>query len=280
MNIIKIKAPAKINIGLYVLSKRNDGYHNILTLFYPVENLFDEITIEKSGNFSFVCNCAELKDDKSNLVIRAKNLIEKYSGVSINVKIDLIKNIPIGAGLGGGSSDAAAVLKGLNYLFGLKIDLLTLKSLALELGSDVPFFINKNTAVGYSRGEDLQEINFKIRKPILIVNPGIHISTKEAFQNIKPQKKDFDYSKLLQDAEPNYKMMREALSNVFEEYVFGKYKEVSEIKEKMYSNGALFSLMSGSGSTVYGIFENFSEAEKTYKCFPENYFRFISNPDL
>ncbi|MFA3781935.1 4-(cytidine 5'-diphospho)-2-C-methyl-D-erythritol kinase [Melioribacteraceae bacterium 4301-Me] len=278
MNSINIKAPAKINIGLFVISKRKDGFHNIYTLFYPINDLYDELSFTKSEMFIFSSNAKDLTEDDSNLIIKAKSIIEKYVKQKINVAINLKKRIPIGGGLGGGSSDAAATLISLNKLYKLNLTKEVLLSMALKLGSDVPFFLNKKSAVGSSRGEVLQEIPLKIDKPILIVNPGISISTKEAFANVVPSPVQFDYFDLVKNNSIDYQKMNEFLHNVFEDYIFANYKEIGEIKKKMYSAGALFSLMTGTGSTVYGIFNNINEAENAYNSFPKNYFRFISCP--
>ncbi|MCP5064678.1 MAG: 4-(cytidine 5'-diphospho)-2-C-methyl-D-erythritol kinase, partial [Ignavibacteriae bacterium] len=137
---IKLKAPAKINLGLNIVSKRDDGFHNLETFFYPIKSLFDELTFTKATSFSFSCDNEFLQNEKNNLIIAAHNLLEDFTKKNINVKIHLKKNIPIGAGLGGGSSDAATTLVGLNSLFDLHLTITELNDLALSLGSDVPFF--------------------------------------------------------------------------------------------------------------------------------------------
>lgn len=276
MKYIEIKAPAKINFGLNIVSKRNDGFHNLETIFYPINDLFDIIKIEKSERFLFTCVNKELESDKNNLILKAVKLLEKIHSKSFAVNIHLEKNIPIGAGLGGGSSDAAAVLISLNEMFQLGIKHDQMIDYALQLGSDVPFFIKAKPAIGTSRGEVLKHIDFEINYPILIVNPGIHISTKEAFQNIIPKASSYTYfSNEINDLK-NWNLVREIIKNDFEDFVFAKYPEVKKIKELMYKNGALFSLMSGSGSTVYGVFENIERAENTSVKFPKNYLKIIS----
>ena len=202
--------------------------------------------------------------------------MEKIYSKSFAVNIHLEKNIPIGAGLGGGSSDAAAVLISLNEMFQLGIKHDQMIDYALQLGSDVPFFIKAKPAIGTSRGEILKQIDFDINYPILIVNPEIHISTKEAFQNITPKTSSYNYFSSEINELKNWDLIREKVTNDFEKFVLEKYSEVKNIKEMMYENGALFSLMSGSGSTVYGIFENIEKAEITLNKFPNNYLKFIS----
>jgi len=179
MNYIEIKAPAKINIGLSILSERADGFHNLSTLFYPISDLFDVLIFEQANQFEFHCDSDMVPGDNSNLVVKAKNILEKITGKTLNVKIELQKNIPSQAGLGGGSSDAAAALISLNEMFKLNLNHAKLIDLALQLGSDVPFFIKSKPAIGSSRGEILDYVDIEIHEPILIVNPGINISTKE-----------------------------------------------------------------------------------------------------
>jgi 4-diphosphocytidyl-2-C-methyl-D-erythritol kinase len=279
MNYIEIKAPAKINIGLDILSKRDDGYHNISTLFYPINDLHDILTFEPSDQFEFHCNSELIPLDSSNLVVKAKNLLERVTKSKIDVKITLIKNIPSQAGLGGGSSDAAATLLSLNEMFNLGLEYVQLIDLALQLGSDVPFFIKAKPAIGTSRGEILKHVELEIKEPILIINPHINISTKEAFNNISPSKQIFNYNAAIIKSGLNYSELKHNLKNDFEEYVFEKYSEIAEIKTLLYNKGALFSLMSGSGSTVYGIFPDLVKAEYAIKSLPKEYFIFLSSQE-
>jgi 4-diphosphocytidyl-2-C-methyl-D-erythritol kinase len=271
---IKINAPAKINVGLNIVKKRDDGYHNLETIFYQINDLFDVLTFEKSDKLELVLSedNQDLRND--NIIINAVKLLEEKVKKNFNIKITLNKNIPIGAGLGGGSSDGAATLKAINKLFDLNITHDELKTFALELGSDVPLFLYDYPTIGKSRGEDLEKLDIKIDKPILLVNPGIHISTKDAFSNIIPQQNKFDYSGINQ-----YKIneWNGKVINDFENSVFGLYPEIAKIKNRLVKNGALFALMSGTGSTVYGIFESLSKAESVAELFPKTYFTFVGN---
>jgi len=278
MNYIEIKAPSKINIGLNILSKRSDGYHNLSTLFYPIEDLFDTLTFRPADRFEFICNDMSIPQDDGNIVVKAKHLLESTSNKSINVKITLEKRIPNQAGLGGGSSDAAATLISLNEMFHLNFKHDQLIHLALLLGADVPFFIKAKSAIGTSRGDILEYIDLEINKPIVIVNPKINISTKEAYQNIIPSEIQLDYHDLIKEGKLNYNTAQNSFKNDFEQYVFEKYKEVGNIKQSLYDGGALFASMSGSGSTVYGIFPNLEEASIAAKAFSDIYFVFISKP--
>jgi 4-diphosphocytidyl-2-C-methyl-D-erythritol kinase len=267
MQRIIIKSPAKINFGLNIISKRDDGFHNIETIFYPI-NLCDIITFEKSNSFAFNTNSVMLKKEiENNLIIKALRLIERHINKKINVSIQLEKNIPIGAGLGGGSSNAAHTLLSINELFDLKIPDEKIKEFSLILGSDVPFFLKSIPSFAKSRGEILNPIDFEINKPILIINPGIHISTKWAYENIKPKKPLYTLGSIKKIDPTNFNSYKEKIVNDFEDLVFANFPFLKEIKEKLYSHGAQFALMSGSGSTIFGIFGSLSEAKKTEKIF-------------
>jgi len=276
MERLTLNAPAKINLGLNIVSKRSDGFHNLETLFYPVYDLHDTIIFENNHNFIFDSDNFKLLRDPDNLILKAHTLIEDLIKKRLPIKMTLIKKIPIGAGLGGGSSDAAATLLGLNEFFNLGITLTKLNQLALQLGSDVPFFINSKPSIGYSRGEILTQTETQITNPILIINPGIHIATKEAFANISPKVNKFDYNYFLNTEEPNYNFLQENLTNDFESYVMEKHPEIQEIKKMLIKADALFSLMTGTGSTVYGIFDSFEKAQSLSNNLPEEYFNFIS----
>jgi len=279
MKYIEIKAPAKINIGLFITSKRIDGYHNLNTLFYPVSDLFDVLTFEPSKQFQFICEDSSIPCDDNNLVVKAVREMEKIIGIPINVKIELIKKIPSQAGLGGGSSDAAATLISLNEMTKMNLTFEQLIDVALRLGSDVPFFIKAKPAIGKSRGELLEFIDLDITQPILIVNPRINISTKEAFQNIIPKETGFDFKSAIVNGKLNFSTLRRSVFNDFEESIFENHEEIREIKETMYINGAEYALMSGSGSTVFGIFPDMESVERTKSLMPRKYFCSINNLD-
>lgn len=269
-----IKAPAKINIGLNIVKKRDDGFHNLETIFYQIHDLYDLLTFEKSDKMQLklVDENKDLEND--NIIIKAVKLLEGKCKKSFDVKISLKKSIPIGAGLGGGSSDGASTLKAINELYNLNLTIEELKMLALELGSDVPLFLHDYPTIGKSRGELLNQTPLKIDFPILLINPRIHISTKDAFSNIIPKQSLFNYSEI-----QNYEMSKwkGKIVNDFEANVFKLYPEIENIKNKLDENSSIFSLMSGTGSTVYGIFETFSKAESVAKLFPKSYFTFIGN---
>lgn len=272
MQELSIKSFAKINIGLNIISKRDDGFHNLQTIFFLL-SLHDLITIKKSNQFIFTSNDKNLANDKNNLIFKAYNLIEKTCEKNLSCKIHLQKNIPIGAGLGGGSSNAASVLKGLNELFSLGIDSSKLSSIALELGSDVPLFLTKLPAYAESRGEKLVPIILDVQGFLLIVNPGIHISTKFAFSRITPKSPSKSLKDLIVNGKIKFEDLVRYASNDFEEIVFEEFPEIKEIKNRMIQFGSKLSLMTGTGSTVFGFFDDEEAAYQTelfFKC--KNYF--------
>lgn len=271
MDKLVVNSPAKINLGLNVIDKRSDGYHNLNTIFYPLK-LSDKITLTKSDTFNFDLNNPELL--KENLIIKAKELLEKESNKKFNCNIYLEKNIPIGAGLGGGSSNAATTLKSLTTLFGLNYSDKELMNFALKLGSDAPFFINPTPSFASSRGEILQNIDLKLQGYILLINPGIHISTKWAFNLITLKNNKIEWSDIPNQINRNNNIS-EILTNDFEEVVFKEYSEIENIKKKLLDSGAYFSLMTGTGSTVYGLFDDFNKVESIKEEFPKNYFIYI-----
>jgi len=246
---------AKINLGLRITEKRADGYHNIETMFYPV-GLCDvlEFVVSDSARGNDDITVSGLHVDirpEDNIVIKAvKRLREAYSFPFLH--IHLHKAIPSGAGLGGGSSDAACMLKSLNRHFNLAISDNVLKSIALETGSDCPFFINGEPSFATGRGEILQPAGPVLSGYyLLLLNPGIGINTSEAYRKCSPMAPS---SSLLRLSEFKIQEWKDHIFNDFEEYAFRKHPIIKYIKHGLYESGALFSLMSGSGSSVYGIF--------------------------
>jgi 4-diphosphocytidyl-2-C-methyl-D-erythritol kinase len=278
MDKIFLKSIAKINIGLNIVSKRSDGFHDLETIFYPI-NLYDEIIIEKDDHFSFSCNDSALNSDGSNLILKSHKAVENYFNKNFDVKITLIKNIPIGAGLGGGSSNAATTILGLLKLFNLSVPNTDLLKTALSLGSDVPFFLNPEPSFAESSGEILTPLNISINKFLLLVNPGIHISTRWAFGLVEPRQPKLSLSTLINKASISVSDLKSIAINDFENVVFREYKEIEQIKDNMIKFGSVFSMMTGTGSTVWGLFdeeEEANQAELFFKC--KNYFTFLQSP--
>jgi 4-diphosphocytidyl-2-C-methyl-D-erythritol kinase len=259
---------AKINLGLRITGKRPDSYHDIETLFYPVRlsDALEFVVLSeplKKDNL-IVTGINTGSDPEDNLVLKTvRKLREKYSFPLL--KIHLHKVIPVGAGLGGGSSDAAHLLKAINRYFGLNIDEKKLKAKALELGSDCPFFIDCDPAFASGRGEVFKPIRPVLTGYyILLINPGIEINTREAYQNCRPENPS---TSLLQLIDRPITEWKELMINDFEDYAFKKFPLIGDIKNELYSSGALFSSMSGSGSSVYGIFSEKPEIPGRLKDF-------------
>jgi 4-diphosphocytidyl-2-C-methyl-D-erythritol kinase len=266
-----INSLSKINFGLFITEKRNDGFHNIETIFYPLR-LSDEIIIRECDHLLIESNIAELNSNLiNNLIYKAVKLLEQKTGNPLNCRISLTKNIPIGAGLGGGSSNAASVLLGLNDLFNLGYSKAELSEFGLQLGSDVPFFIHRWPSFATGRGEKLTEIDLKLEGVIVVVNPGIHVSTAVAYNNCIPSKPKFNLLELNGRIINDYNELRDVVVNTFEHTVFSVYPEISNLKRRMINSGASFALMSGSGSTVFGIFETEELAEAFTNSLPPEY---------
>ncbi len=274
MEKIEINSPAKINFGLNVVERRQDGYHNIETIFYPVK-LCDKIIFRKSDVDSFSCSDNILALEKDNIILKAKSLIEKHFNRKFYLDINLVKNVPTGAGMGGGSSDAASTLHAMNLLFNLDLSKNDLNNFALLLGSDVPFFLDPRPSFATGRGEKLTLIDFSIDLPMLIVNPGIHIATKWAYSNIRAKASANQLYNVI-NSKSDFDKFKQFVTNDFELPVFKKFPDVKLIKENMYDFGAVFSLMTGSGSTVFGIFEDEEKARTANNFFSKNYFTFLN----
>lgn len=245
---------AKINIGLNILGKRSDGFHNLYSCFYPVP-WCDVLEIIESKRTSFSASGIKIPgDDNENLCLRAYELLASDFELP-PVNIYLHKVIPIGAGLGGGSSDAAFMLKLLNDKFELGISLENLEQYAGQLGSDCPFFIRNMPGIASETGKILQSHEMDLSEfNIVLVNPGIHISTAEAYANVSFSTQPSGADDLFNKKEiSNWK---DVLINDFESHLFILYPQLLAIKKSLYQLGALYASMSGSGSTVYGIFNN------------------------
>lgn len=261
---------AKINIGLQVTGKRPDGYHNIETVFYPVDlsDILEITPLPGDPNHYTFLNTGNRIDAKpsDNLCIRAWEELSKIRSLPA-VSIHLHKVIPSGAGFGGGSSNAAYLLRALNDMFELEIDIHELEVLAGRLGSDCPFFIHNKPLFAKGRGDVFEPVNIDLSGTrILIVHPGIPVSSAWAYAGIKisPQRKSL---KKIIDSDPGD--WQDKIVNDFEERVFEVYPAIRLIKEKMLARGAFYSSMTGSGSAVYGLFENEPDTAWFKKEYPE-----------
>lgn len=257
--------PAKINIGLNIIRKRDDGFHDIETVFYPLE-LSDIVEVVQSSSKTEFSNTGLLVDAPatSNLCVKAYQLLKKDYNLP-EVKIHLHKIIPMGAGLGGGSSDAAYVLKVLNQLFDLKISNDAMIDYASQLGSDCAFFVNGEPSLATGRGEVLSPLPLNLKGyHVLLIKPDIHISTAEAYSGVTPFKPEKSLNELLKWDIRDWK---NCIVNDFEKHLFIKYPQLSDIKNFMYGKGAVYASMSGSGSTVYGIFKDEPAIKGYENCF-------------
>ncbi len=244
---------AKINIGLNILGKRTDGYHTIASCFYPI-GWSDALEILPSNALSFQASGLPIPGDShSNLCLKAYELLALEYPLP-PVTIQLLKAIPIGAGLGGGSADAAFTIKALDQRFDLGLSTQQQQAYARQLGSDCAFFIENKPMYCFGKGDEFEEIALRLTgKWILLVNPGLHISTAEAYAGITPKPAATDLRTLLQQPIESW---RETVVNDFEASLFPRHAILGEYKQRLYDLGAEYASMSGSGSTLYGIFSN------------------------
>ncbi len=253
--------PCKINLGLHILSTRPDGYHNIETCFYPVpwNDILELIPAEK---LAFTFSGLQISGkEEDNLCRMAYAMLKKDFDIP-PIHLHLHKMIPVGAGLGGGSSDAAATLKALNEIFALGISDESLRFYASQLGSDCSFFIEGKPMVGTGRGETLTPLAVRLAgKFLVLVNPNIHVSTVEAYRDIFPRKPEMSIMEILRQPVSTWKNM---LVNDFETTTLSKYPALKAIKEELYKLGAFYAAMSGSGSSIYGLFDQQPGLEKNF----------------
>lgn len=252
-----INANAKINIGLYVCEKRPDGYHNLETVFYPIP-LYDIIEVVLASarlgsepEDQFVQTGISIPGE-GNICLKALDLFRAETGVSEKLRIHLHKQVPTGAGLGGGSADASFLLKGLDELFGTNLGEEKLMEMALQLGADCPFFILNKPAYAEGLGEQLTKIPLDLQGYTLVLahNP-VHISTAKAFSGIQAQESGVNLRLCMQEP---VSFWRNEVKNDFEKTVFKVYPELAELKAWLYQNGAEYAALTGTGSVVYGLF--------------------------
>ena len=254
---------AKINIGLNIINKRPDGFHNIETIFYPI-GLSDILEINKSEEkikYENTGLVVENKSLESNLCFKAyQKLYNDFSLESVN--IHLHKIIPFGAGLGGGSADASFTLKAINSIMKLNLNDNTLIKYAERIGSDCPFFIINKPSFASEKGNILKTIDLSLKGYFLvIVHPGIHVNTTKAYSNISPKKPEISLSELIKQPIENWK---KTIKNDFEESVVKDYPEIRDIKNNLYDLGAVYASMSGSGSALFGIFNTITDLKNQF----------------
>ena len=249
---------AKINLYLQVVGKRRDGYHDLCTIFQTV-SLYDSLTFSCADEIVFSCDDASVPTGEENLVVRAANALRKRYEVREGAGIHLEKRIPFPGGLGGGSSNAAIALLGLIRLWGIKPAKKVLHQIAKDLGSDVPFFLLGGTAVGIGRGTDIEPRCDIEQQHLLIVTPEVHVSTRDAFKRLdSPSLTKQESNRILEIcrfAAKSLVFTGTTLRNDFETTVFAAYPEVERVKETLLGLGAIGAMMSGSGASVFGIFD-------------------------
>ncbi len=244
----------KINIGLDILRRRGDGFHEIESVMMPVGGLCDILeVVESGGEMEFTSSGLAVDcPAEKNICVRAYRLMAERYGIG-GVRMHLHKVVPFGAGLGGGSADAAFAIKGLNELFGLGLDTPALEALAAELGSDTAFFIRDTPQLAQGRGEKLSPASLALSgKTLVIVKPPVGVSTAEAYAGVKPYVPAIPLADRLAG---DISSWRDSITNGFEPHIFAAHPELAAIKDKLYSLGAAYASMSGSGSAMYGIFE-------------------------
>ena len=267
MDTIKLKARAKINLGLDVIGKREDGYHEVRMIMQSL-NMYDGVEISRieEPEIRIITNRSYLPTNSDNLMYKAAQLIREEYNIKDGVEIKLEKFIPVAAGMAGGSSDDAATLVGMNRLFNLRITTEHLMELGVKIGADVPFCIMRGTVLAEGIGEKLTQLAPMPDCPILIAKPGINVSTRYVYQNLKLDDKTVhpDIDGIIDSLERhNIDGICARMGNVLESVTAKEYPVIGEIKQEMLKCGAINSLMSGSGPTVFGIFKS---KQYAYAC--------------
>lgn len=253
---MQLRANCKINLGLRVTRKRDDGYHELETVMLPVCGLYDIVDVERVAGDGVAFKCRGLSvdcADSDNLCVRAARLMQGRYNVG-GVAITLDKRVPFGAGLGGGSSDATAVVVAINEIYALGLDKKTLAALAAELGSDTPFFVYNTPQLCTGRGEIMSPIDVDLAgRWLVVVKPNEGVSTAEAYRGVKPHMPEVALTELL--ALP-IELWQGSVTNDFEPHIFAAHPRIGAIKQMLLSAGALYASMSGSGSALFGIFDH------------------------
>lgn len=259
---MRIKARCKINIGLDVLRRRADGYHDLATVMMPVDGLYDVVDVEPCSGEDNEFHSLGLEVDcpaEQNMCIRAARLMQERYGVG-KVSITLDKRVPFGAGLGGGSSDATAVLMAMNDIFSLSLDEKTLIDLAAELGSDTAFFVRSSSQLCEGRGEVMTPVALDLEGLwLVLVKPDEGVSTREAYAGVKPAVPALS---LVERLSAPIEQWQGSVKNDFEPSVFAAHPVIAEVKQQLLDAGAVYASMSGSGSTVFGLFKEQAQAEQ------------------
>ena len=268
MDNISLKALAKINLGLDVVRRRDDGYHEVRMIMQTI-NLFDRLEIKKikESAIKIHTNLFFLPVNENNLVYKAAKLLIDEFGIQEGVSVGLTKKIPVAAGMAGGSTDAAAMLFGMNRLFGLGLSKKQLMERGVKIGADVPYCIMRGTALAEGIGDKLSPLPAMVKCPVLIAKPQISVSTKFVYQNLKLDDKTVhpDIDRLIEDIRnKDLKAVSDHMGNVLESVTIPNYPVISQIKEQMMDSGAVGSMMIGSGPTVFGLFDDSRTAQLAF----------------
>ncbi len=279
--MLQIHAHAKINLGLRIIGKRADGYHDLETIFQEISLCDELIFLPHQDEIRLHSDHPACPADAGNLVYKAAVLLQQHSGTSQGADITIHKRIPVGAGLGGGSSDAAAALKALNWLWQLSLPEADLLHLAGRLGADVAFFIRGGAALGTGIGDKLAALTIPHDYWGVLIYPGFAVSTAWAYQNLnlnltKSQKNHKLYS--LTDYITNPGCWQDVLRNDLEDVVFEKFPELDHLRKQLATAGAFYSRMSGSGSSIFGLYTTRARAEEAFLGVGTSYQRFIFSP--
>jgi len=267
-SVVTVSAPAKINLILRILDRRSDGYHTIWSIMQTVA-LEDEVHLRLSSSeqVHLRCDSAELLGDRNNLVHKAAVAVLERAQMAVGLEVELRKKIPLGAGLGGGSSDAAATILGLNQLLGLGWSQMQMRDVAQRLGSDVPFFLFAPAAVVTGRGEVVKPVVIRETRWVVLVNPGFAVETRWAYHELAASRQGVlplsDAQRTLDEQrQVDWLQLKAAAENDFESPVFAKHPALGQIKKTLLSRGAEIALLSGSGATVFGLYEDEQSARR------------------
>lgn len=269
-NDISLKALAKINLGLDVVRRREDGYHEVRMIMQTIQ-LYDRLDIKRTQEpgIQIQTNLSFLPVNENNLIYKAAKLLMDEFSITDGVSVKLDKRIPVAAGMAGGSTDAAAMLIGVNRLFSLELTKRQLMERGVQIGADVPYCIMRGTALAEGIGEALSPLSPMVKCPVLIAKPSISVSTKFVYQNLKLDDTTIhpDIDRLIDDIKAkNLHDIAAHMGNVLETVTIPNYPVIDEIKKHMLSNGAVGAMMSGSGPTVFGLFDDEDTAKKAYKA--------------
>lgn len=267
---ISLKALAKINLGLDVVRRREDGYHEVRMIMQTI-HLYDRLDIKrtKESGIQIQTNLSFLPVNENNLIYKAAKLLMDEFSITDGVSVKLDKRIPVAAGMAGGSTDAAAMLFGMNRLFSLGLTKRQLMERGVQIGADVPYCIMRGTALAEGIGEELSQLPPMVKCPVLIAKPSISVSTKFVYQNLKLDDTTIhpDIDLLIEDIRAkNLYDIAAHMGNVLETVTIPNYPVIDEIKKHMLSHGAVGAMMSGSGPTVFGLFDDEATAKKAYKA--------------